>query len=785
MILQTSSINYKRSRLRFVQGRPVRRADSADEIDSTDMYFLTSDPIPGGQHFYIRVKDGYKLAYVIFFDRDMRKYLSYEGWRYWITSLITPAAGLVIRDNVSVESATSRPTWIPSECYVRVVVCREETVLESAYGPVLDGAELTPSDDFVDKFRLFDNVLLQRRRAYTPTFYKQGMFAARQVNAVYAPVRVQPKRYATDATGPSGSDTTSVCHGVPYSATPQLGGQVNYGQTGIETYLSAWGNRRSLMYTDYPKQSISEYGITYLREQHVVANGYYAYGMVCNDAVSTVLGLAARCDETMWGNLSTVLYSTPQSMLDDNGAKLRSFDIVMTSPNHVFVITDIFEDEDGELFFEIFESSGPCRFFLLTLQRLFYKTTHDGTRKYVFYRLNNSYLNKTGNLLGRFYHNFAPVPGLPTEVRKRVPRYVPNDDISTFLGNKVTIAAGDMLWLNVRQYNGTTRETFTHLKFKRYYAALQMYVLADTVEMVQPAAGHVNTFSDGDVVWDIDVSARFASRPQDLDGPHTGLWQVTAYSPATGRESEPVEFEVLDFALLSAKSGYNKGMTLVAFDLPSSLRDGRHVFFRPMMADTEPLHNNYMTAWTDLAPGDGMVVLCTLAATGTRKIRMNVKGVYNYCHKDIETVDVYDYAHLGNTTEEGNKAINTDGTIASSGTTAVYTFPATGLRGSRLTAVYRDVSSGGNGWGYRAAQYDENGDFIPGTVVTIRPANSPAGDGSTRFVSLGEIAANCATMKFTLTHAEARTFGIFLESNTAVPTQSGIKPIGDNGNIEF
>ena len=784
MILQISSINNKRIHLSFVQGRLLSNAARVDDIDSDDEYFITSAPIPGGQHFYIRVKTGYKLAGVLFFDRDNHKYLSLNGWLTWRKAMISNELDTnfpIPRDNVTTYASGSacQSTWIPSECYARVIVCREETEWDQTLGPAVNGASLTPSDDFLDCFLLFDNVLLQRDRTYTPTNYKQGLIAALQVNSVYALMRVRPRIYIGSS---QTFDDGSIVRGVPYSATPQMEGMLNYGHVGMETYLSAWGNRRSLMYTDFPKGNVSEYGIDWQDESHVRDYGRYVYGMVCTDAAATVLGVAARCHEGLWSNLSSVIYSSAQDMLEDNGSKLRAFDVVAAASQHLFVITDVFV-RGNERYFELFESSGNCQLYLVTVQRLYDKTCTYDNRNFKFYRLKPTSFNQLGNPMGRFYNE--SVPCLSTEFRKRVPRFVPNDDICTFLGNKVTIAAGDMLWLNVRQYNGNTRETFTHLRFKHYDPTSQDYVLVDTVEMTQPAVAHVTTFDNGDEVWDIDVSDRFASRPADLEGPHTGLWQVTAYNPSSGRESEPVEFEVLDFSLLSANCGSNKGMTLVAFDLPSSLRDGRHVYFCPKNSKTGPLWNNYLTYWTDLTPSDGSLILCTLGSTGTAKVRMSVRGTYNYCHKDMMVTEVLDYAHLASVTEEQSKIINASGQVVSGSGTKVYSVAVSSLRGTRLTAVYRDIYSGGNVYAYNAAQYDENGDFIPGTLVTLKPARSPEGSSATKIVSIGTIASNCTTLKFNFNYKELVTLGIFLESDASLPQELLLESVSDNGSIEF
>lgn len=755
MILQQQNIIDKRTRPKFVQGRIVNTAASGtgtylDEQDGSAQ-FVTTEPIPGGQHFYLRVKEGYKVAFVVFFDRATHRLIRYttnaDSWN----NISGTSLSANVRDTLTGPGRveTNLRTFIPADAYARVTVCNADAAIADG---VATGTAISPSDDVVDAFYLFDTVFNQRRNDYTkPDCYATAMLLARQVNAVYTRAREATKN--ADGWVGNGADN-SICMGVPYvSVCAQRRGSVSMGFPSMETYLSLWANRRSLLYTECPKSHTSEYGIDWATgDSNVQSFGRMAYGMVCNCAASTVYGMPEMTNETLWLNnagLFTYVYGTAGNtsdegkMLADNGAKLRSMDVVFTSGNHVFVITDIFE-VNGERFIEVFESSGNCQLYIITPQQLYNRLHNQYTEKgrvYKFVRPTQAFYDCVGR------YDFRPTAGLPTTPRERS-TYTPNLDICTYAGDKVTLAKGDALWLNVRKSNGTTAATFDTVRI--YRLSGNTYVLVDTLAMSTTAA-HKKTMSDGDVLWDIDVTDRVAT---------PGLYKATAYNSQTHAESQPTWFEVLDIGIDAAwRITYGGGLLVRLADGDAAKLPG---FVEALNSSFTIVRDNYLTYAHHLVHGHeegkyGMVYAKLDGADlQNGKAFLAVKGTYGYAQSIIDiggtAVSNLLASSLSAVTLYDRYALTVDG-APKSGIDGFATYVraiSPSEVGKRYTLLFNDMVQPKT-WAMRVSQYSCDpsaiGNLSKATLLKTHVVKSTVEEptGETRCIDV-EIADGCTCL---------------------------------------
>ena len=711
MFIQQQNIIDKRTRLKFFQGRIVATDDSNDWADLVDdsNVFITSEPILGGQHFYLRVKEGYKVAFVVFFDRATHKRIRYttnaDSWN----NISGSSLASNIRDTLSGPGRveTNLRTFIPADAYVRVTVCNADAAIADG---VASGTAVSPSDDVVDAFYLFDTVFTPRRNDYAkPDCYAMAMLLARQVNAAYTQAAAATKN--TDGWIGYGTDN-SICMGVPYVAVSgQRRGSMSLGFPSMETYLSLWANRRSLLYTECPKSHTSGYGLSWSLNSPMQSYGRMPYGMVCNSAAATLFGMPEMTDEDIWAiasgdnrNFFSYVYGSANStdaesqMLADNAAKLRSLDVCYTAGNHVFVITDVF-DINGERFIEVFESSSNCQLYIITPQQLYYRLNNQRTQKgrnFKFVRPKQAFYD----LVGRY--SFTPTDGTPTTPRQRS-HYTPNLDICTFIGDKVTIAKGDTLWLNVRKSNGTTAATFDTVRLYRLvngsYSRVDSSAMSTTSE-------HKKTMADGDVVWDIDITAKVTT---------PGLYKATAYNSNTQVESEPTFFEVLDIGISAAwRLTYSGGLIV---RLSEGDAAGRQGFVEALQPDYTVVRDNTLTYAHHLVHGHeegkyGMVLAkpsFDLSPSGSKAF-LAVKGTYGYAQSilDIDSTAVSNLlaTSLSSVTRYNNYALYADGPVKSgvSGFATTLRAVAASEVGKRYSILFNDMVKPTT-WAMRVSQY--------------------------------------------------------------------------------
>lgn len=629
MYIQHQNIIKKATSLRWEPGLlRYNASDYADGVDSSNDYFVTSERIPGGQHFYLRVKEGYKVAYIVFYDRDTRKIVvnrsAASSWKYAVypNGEALNSYSPVVRDSLSGPTLSGRTfTFIPADWYVRICVCKDD--VEGAAGEVTAGSTMTVADDFVDAFYLFDSVYTARDKTGRPSFYDTAMLIARQLNAINVHPRALVKRSAS-LTNVENSRQL----GVPYiKVSAQRPGSMSHFYPSLETYLSLWSNRRSLLYTEWPYHNVSEYGIDWQTWSLGYSYGNMPYGMVCNCVPSTLFGMPEGLNESVWDNskLMTKLYSSQEAMAAADAVKLRPMDVIYESGNHVMVVTGVFHI-GGETFIEILESSKDCTLYVITPAQLKVMGDNRG-RTFQFVRPKADFFRWAG------HYTPQQTAGLATRIRERVPQYVPNEDICTFLGDKVTLASGDMLWLNVRQTNGSTNATFDAIRI--YQLQDDSYSLLQTMAISQPVSAHRKQFADGDVVWDIDVSTLFA------DGTLTGLFMATAYNRGTHAESAPTYFEVLNLGTPTAwRIGLSYGGN-TTYDLLTRLPDealacDREIFVRALNASSERQAGNYATHahYLHRSHEEGKYGMQLVSLRGSlasdSQCQMAVKGVYGY-----------------------------------------------------------------------------------------------------------------------------------------------------------
>lgn len=685
MILQQQNIIDKRTRPKFVQGRIVYDATTYDDVVDNGTKFVTSEPILGGQHFYIRVKSGYKLAYVAFYDVGCRKFHIIRGWYNVNGATLEGVDSELLRDNtLQYNKSTKMRTWIPAGAYARVTVCKADVEIHDG---VTTGTDMTPSDDFLEVYHTFDHVFMQPSRAVAaPAIHANGMKLARQVSNCYTLSRVATINQNTSDGWVGKEAPNSYCKGIFYSkVSGQRPGSMSMMHPSMETYLSLWHNRRSLLYTERPMTNVSGYGISWVAYDTVATKGRFAYGMVCNTAFATVFGMPEDTFQNIFTNTSlfTVKYSSLSALLSaGDAADLRSYDVCYRS-GHVLVITNVFRPSANELYIEAFESSTDCQLRIMTLQSFCEHFTAEGdTFKIV--RPKAAFYEMVGRM------DYRPTAGASATPRERT-LYVPNDDICTFAGDKATFASGDPVWLNVRQTNGGTGATFDSIRLYRLVG--DSYSLVQTLTMSQPATAHRKTFTGGDVVWDIEVSSLFA------DGTLSGLFKATAYNSSTQAESAPTRFEVLNIGLTNA---YRVGLTTsstthdVIAIMSDSARNGEHDAFIRVL-DSHYLvkvNENCTYAHHRVQRHEegkyGVMLAATMASLDANGYcQLAVKGEYGYAFINKPLTSLTNL--LSSSTVNANKYLTVNGNLGSlSGWRTYVKAVGSSQIGKTFTIVYDD-----------------------------------------------------------------------------------------------
>lgn len=233
----------------------------------------------------------------------------------------------------------------------------------------------------------------------------------------------------TSATGCAAGSHT----GMLYSEALQFEKYVPFGCS-LRTFMTAIHNPYSVMYTEDTKgtsaRKKSAYGFDYL---NTTLNGAF-YGTVCTAFTCGALG-----SDVLWQSYDHA-WAAENGLfveVEDNSASGARLMDVIWSPNHCRIITDIYRDARGNP--TTIYVSESIRDYVHTLQ-------------YSASELNNLLASKSGKLYRytKLYENlgYEPSPFVAVEDETLDGEYQYNDDICTYLGDYVSIADWEKMFIN-------------------------------------------------------------------------------------------------------------------------------------------------------------------------------------------------------------------------------------------------------------------------------------------------------------------------------------------------
>lgn len=220
----------------------------------------------------------------------------------------------------------------------------------------------------------------------------------------------------------------------------------------LYTFLTATQNKRSLFYTERPKNRISAYGIQYpsSKTDGLNDNNMAFFGCVCHSIPNFALNTDKIFTESDFGsdNVFGLTKLTIQSI--DDCRNILPFDFAVKNNSHIYFVIDVWQDALGNTrFIEIAESgayNSHSRFSLQTPEH-FYQRFSD-------YGMTGLY--RPGNASSLQFFNNKPIEDTPFIQLSPTDHHTPilyNEDICTFAGDKASFLVGNKVFVNVNRAN--------------------------------------------------------------------------------------------------------------------------------------------------------------------------------------------------------------------------------------------------------------------------------------------------------------------------------------------
>ena len=533
---------------RLNQGFVTETGALSTAADADHDRSVTTDYIKGGCCLHVRTNSGYRVSRMSLYDAAGRTLAYNFGMRNYAGRY----SGM----------ATSHHT-LSGRCWGMELpagfVCRLEFVkLSQAPSSPYNNSQLsviTTDDEVIESFVRVLPTFFQRATqgyAYAARVRRrlsQHCFVSYALLADMAYNSVSRQRRGTTVLG------------VPYFNTREYEQRPGI-DVSMRSFVSAWGNKRSLGYTENPSGNRSGYGRTY-NASGDYKRGYW--GTVCHGLVSAALGAGVGFDriESGWKNICTLQDITTAAQCDN----LRPLDLIIAIGNeHIAMVSDLWRDAEGNLrFIEVAEQSGyPNAVFVLYTPEEFVayldaRTAAAAGNALRVYRLNNlnssnAYIENTG----------APedTPWIPNYPEELVEPYPFNPDICTFAGDYASFQYGDDVYINVRRPDYNTSGTLAVFWFDPSSNGGE-YVLDFTVP-VDSTSHPKGDESEAEDIIDINITSNLSGHP-------AGKYKAV-YTPMGGTAFEPTYFEIVK-AKFFVCVRTNKPSTLCLLSL-DNVKDG-------------------------------------------------------------------------------------------------------------------------------------------------------------------------------------------------------------------
>lgn len=321
------------------------------------------------------------------------------------------------------------------------------------------------------------------------------------------------------ATGCSAGSHT----GMLYSEALQFERYVGFGCS-LRTFMTALHNPYSVMYTEDTKgteaRKKSAYGFNYL---NTTLNGAF-YGTVCSGLTSYALGLPVimQTYDLAWMTEAGLF----EEVYDNTGLGVQLMDVIWIG-GHVQLVTDIIRDERGTpVTIEVTESTQN---YVVTNRRTpAYITDYLTTRHGKLYRYKELYKNLD--------YEASPFVAVEDETAST---YQYNDDICTYLGDYVSIAEWENMFINYS---------------KGSYTSMQLYKDDTLIQTITLPESYNATHS-------IDVTSYL-----------TGAGMYKARLTDGTNNSDYTYFEVVETNVTASRNGNNATVTFNTASNPICVR---------------------------------------------------------------------------------------------------------------------------------------------------------------------------------------------------------------------
>lgn len=396
---------------------------------------LSTAPIHGGSWFIIHLKPGFRIL----------------NCHWYHASSHAPAQ--LDADTIAIVPGYNRGRMysflLPHQFDCRLVIVRDpyDGPLNSNgyYDAPQPQGSISPQDQpLLFFYRLIPHHFRRLSSAF-PWHQQARQQLARLNNCIYS------YRRARAGTSASWNRKGMLWLGPPYSNTHWQCADVG-NNISLYTFLTATQNKRSLFYTERPKDGISAYGIPYpsSKTDGLNDNNMAFFGCVCHSIPNFALNTDKIFTESDFGsdNVFDLTKLTIQSV--DDCRNILPFDFAVKNNTHIYFVIDVWQDALGNTrFLEIAESgayNSHSRFSLQTPEHFWQRFSDYGMTG----------LYRPGNASTLQFFNNKPVEETPFIQLSPTDQHSPisyNEDICTFAGDKASFLVGSKVFVNVHRAN--------------------------------------------------------------------------------------------------------------------------------------------------------------------------------------------------------------------------------------------------------------------------------------------------------------------------------------------
>lgn len=400
---------------------------------SPSQLHLTTGFINGGSWFIIHLKPGFRLLKCHWYDSPTRQ------------------AAQLDADTLPIVPGYNRGRMysflLPVQYACRLVIVRDSyngSLNSNGYydAPEPQGTILPSDQPLLFFYRVIPQHFRRASSAF-PWHNQARQQLARLNNCIYT------YRRARAGTSASWNHKGMLWLGPPYSNTHWQCADVG-NNISLYTFLTATQNKRSLFYTERPKDGVSAYGIPYptSKTDGLNDNNMAFFGCVCHSIPNFALNTDKIFTESDFGsdNVFGLTKLTIQSV--DDCRNILPFDFAVKNNTHIYFVIDVWQDALGNTrFLEIAESgayNSHSRFSLQTPEHFW--------QRFSEYGMTGLYRPGTSSSL-QFFNN-KPVEDTPFIQLTPDSQLSPisyNEDICTFAGDRASFLVGNKVFVNIHR----------------------------------------------------------------------------------------------------------------------------------------------------------------------------------------------------------------------------------------------------------------------------------------------------------------------------------------------